>query len=133
MTENSSYRWARAEDGIIGGVCLGLARQLQVDPWIVRILWLLAVLFFGTGVLAYFICVFALPRTDRLNKAYDRKILGVCSRVARRTNIEVGLVRLLALAFLVTTCGAALLAYVVLHFLLKDSYIRTETSSRSLI
>lgn len=130
MTENSltqSLKWVRAEDGIIGGVCLGLARQMNVDPWMVRLAWLTALLIFGTGVLAYLLCVLAFPRTDRLSSAYDKKILGVCARIAKRSNTEVGLVRLLALLLLIVTGGLAVVGYFVFHLTLSIEGEKTRS------
>ncbi len=129
MIENSNLKWVRAEDGIIGGVCLGFSRQMNVDPWLIRLVWLAALLIFGTGVLAYILCVLALPRTDRLETAYDKKVLGVCARLARRGNTEVGLIRLLALIILVVTGGLAVIAYFILHFTLPEN----GQGSRSLV
>ena len=48
-------------DKKIGGVCAGLADYFDLDPTIVRICWLLAVLFAGTGLLAYIVLWIALP------------------------------------------------------------------------
>ncbi|HWZ24989.1 MAG TPA: PspC domain-containing protein [Verrucomicrobiae bacterium] len=45
----------------IAGVCGGLAEYFDLDPTLVRIVWLLLVLFAGTGVLAYLILWIALP------------------------------------------------------------------------
>ena len=42
-------------DKKIAGVCGGLAEYFDLDPTLVRVLWLLLVLFAGTGVLVYFI------------------------------------------------------------------------------
>ncbi len=46
---------------MIFGVCSGLANYLEVDPTIVRILFVTAVLFFGTGFLLYIILAFLMP------------------------------------------------------------------------
>ena len=46
----------------IDGVCGGIAKFFNVDPTIVRLIWLIAVLFGGTGVLAYIICMIVIPR-----------------------------------------------------------------------
>lgn len=52
----------RAKDGkVIGGVCLGLARYFDVDVTIIRLLWVLAVLLGGTGLLAYLIAWIIMP------------------------------------------------------------------------
>jgi phage shock protein C len=45
----------------IGGVCAGLAEYFDLDPTIVRVVWLLAILFAGTGFLVYIILWIVLP------------------------------------------------------------------------
>jgi phage shock protein C len=50
-----------SRDKKIGGVCAGLADYFDLDPTIVRIVWLLAVLCAGTGLLLYIILWIALP------------------------------------------------------------------------
>jgi phage shock protein C len=45
----------------ICGVCGGLGEYLNIDPAIVRIVWALAALCCGTGILLYIICAFVLP------------------------------------------------------------------------
>jgi phage shock protein C len=48
-------------DKKIAGVCGGLADYFDIDATIIRVCWLLAVLFAGTGILAYIILWIALP------------------------------------------------------------------------
>jgi len=43
------------------GVCSGIAEYLNVDPTIVRLIWVLLVLCAGSGVLAYLICALIIP------------------------------------------------------------------------
>ena len=43
------------KDKIIGGVCGGIAEYFNVDPVIIRLLWVVAVLMWGAGILAYLI------------------------------------------------------------------------------
>jgi phage shock protein C len=50
-----------SRDKKIGGVCAGLADYFDIDPTIVRVVWLLAILFGGTGLLAYVILWIVLP------------------------------------------------------------------------
>ena len=50
-----------SRDKKIGGVCAGLADYFDLDPTVVRIIWLLAVLCAGTGGLLYIILWIALP------------------------------------------------------------------------
>lgn len=53
---------ARSADGKwFGGVCAGLARRWNVDPLIVRALFVLATVVFGIGVPAYFVAWVLLP------------------------------------------------------------------------
>jgi phage shock protein C len=48
-------------DKKIAGVCAGLADYFDIDPTIVRVVWLLAVLCAGTGLLLYVILWIVLP------------------------------------------------------------------------
>ena len=48
-------------DKKIAGVCAGLADYFDLDPTIIRLVWLLAFLFAGAGLLAYIILWIALP------------------------------------------------------------------------
>ena len=50
-----------SRDKKIGGVCAGLADYFDLDPTIVRVVWLLAIFFAGTGFLAYVILWIVLP------------------------------------------------------------------------
>jgi phage shock protein PspC (stress-responsive transcriptional regulator) len=45
----------------IAGVCGGIAEYLNIDPMIIRLVWLLLVVCAGTGALAYLICMLILP------------------------------------------------------------------------
>lgn len=48
-------------DRKIAGICGGLGDYLDIDPTIVRLLWLAAVLVGGTGVLVYIIAWIIIP------------------------------------------------------------------------
>jgi phage shock protein C len=50
-----------SRDKKIGGVCAGLADYFDLDPTIVRVVWLLSVLFAGTGFFIYLILWIVLP------------------------------------------------------------------------
>ena len=45
----------------LAGVCGGLAEYLNIDPTIVRLVWVLATLFVGCGILAYIIALIVMP------------------------------------------------------------------------
>lgn len=55
-------RLTRSNDGMIGGVCAGLAEYLDLDPTIVRVAWVLMVFFAGFGVLLYVILWIVMPK-----------------------------------------------------------------------
>jgi phage shock protein C len=50
-----------SRDKKLGGVCAGLADYFDLDPMLVRVLWLLAVFLAGTGVIAYIVLWIILP------------------------------------------------------------------------
>ena len=48
-------------DKKIAGVCGGLAKYLNIDPTIVRLIWAIVVVCGGAGLLAYLICALVIP------------------------------------------------------------------------
>jgi phage shock protein C len=46
----------------LGGVCAGLADFFQIDVTLVRLIWVLLVVFYGAGVLAYIIAWIIIPQ-----------------------------------------------------------------------
>lgn len=43
------------------GVCGGIAEYFNIDPTVVRLLWMFLVLCAGTGILAYFVAAIIMP------------------------------------------------------------------------
>lgn len=43
------------------GVCGGIAEYLMIDSTIVRLLWVLLIVVFGTGILVYIIAALVMP------------------------------------------------------------------------
>lgn len=56
----------RSNNGMIGGVCAGIAEYMNLDPTIVRIVWILMVFFAGFGVLLYFILWLVIPKQKQI-------------------------------------------------------------------
>lgn len=54
-------RLTKSNDRKIFGVCGGIAEYLNVDPVVIRLIWVLFVLCAGTGVLAYLIAAIIIP------------------------------------------------------------------------
>lgn len=65
MNESSKARrlYRSRRDRVIGGVCGGLGGYFNVDPSILRVVWLLTVLLGGTGLLAYLISWIIIPES----------------------------------------------------------------------
>jgi len=53
-------------DKKIGGVCAGLGDYFGIDTTLIRIIWLVAVLCYGTGLLLYIILWIAVPRQNNI-------------------------------------------------------------------
>ena len=49
-------------DKKLAGVCGGLAQYLGMDVSIIRLIWILAVVFAGVGILAYIIAALVIPQ-----------------------------------------------------------------------
>lgn len=46
---------------VFGGVCQGFADYFNLDVSLIRIAWVILVLFGGTGLLAYLLCWIIIP------------------------------------------------------------------------
>lgn len=116
------YKFVRSPDGVIFGVCRGLGEGLGLDVVLLRAIWLVALLYFGTGLLFYVVLALTLPRADQLDQANDTKLLGVCARISTRYGVEVGLVRAAFVFFTLLSAGiGGLLIYVVGYFLIPKN------------
>ncbi len=51
---------------MIGGVCGGLAEYFEIDPVLIRILFVVATFVGGSGILAYIICWIIIPEEPRV-------------------------------------------------------------------
>ena len=56
-------------DRMLCGVCSGLGDYLDVDPTLVRLVWVAAILFGGCGLLLYVIAAIVIPTESRLGAA----------------------------------------------------------------
>ncbi len=56
-------------DKVLGGVCAGIGNYFEVDPVVVRLLWVIVTLFsLGLGLLAYIIAWIIVPEEPRVLK-----------------------------------------------------------------
>jgi phage shock protein PspC (stress-responsive transcriptional regulator) len=57
--EKKLYR--SRENRVISGVCGGIAEYFDIDATLIRLLWAITILFAGTGILAYVLCILIIP------------------------------------------------------------------------
>lgn len=48
------------------GVCGGIAEYFDVDPTVIRLLWIILIFCAGTGILAYFIAAIIMPKKNEI-------------------------------------------------------------------
>lgn len=51
-------------DSMVSGVCLGLSDYFGIDVTILRFIWVIAILFYGVGLLPYIILAIIMPNKD---------------------------------------------------------------------
>lgn len=87
---------------ILGGVCSGLGSYLGIDPWIVRVLFILS----GLGLIAYLILWIFVPGSSSINLGYrkrlfrnpdDKVISGVCGGIGSYFSINAWIPRIIFL------------------------------------
>lgn len=74
-------------DKVLAGVCGGVAEYFDIDPVIVRLIWVLATLLYGVGLIFYIIAAIIIPKDyeggiiHEREGSYDsdkgKKILGI--------------------------------------------------------
>ena len=92
------------QNKVLGGVCSGIANYFNIDPLVVRILWIFLL---GVNVLGYLILWIAVPSSSvkevggvrkRLFRDIENKIIGgVCAGLSKYFGLRVGIVRILFL------------------------------------
>lgn len=102
-TSGSKRLYRDENNKILGGVCSGIGAYVGIDPWIVRIIFILS----GIGILAYLILWIFLPTNISLSpsashkKLYrnpdDKIIAGVCGGIGSYFDINPWLPRMLFL------------------------------------
>jgi phage shock protein C len=60
-TETKKRLYRNTDDRKIAGVCSGIADYLDVDPTVIRLIWILLVCCAGVGVVAYIIAALVIP------------------------------------------------------------------------
>ncbi len=99
-TQKRLYR--DEQNKVLGGVCSGIANYFNIDPLVVRILWIFLI---GVNILGYLVLWIAVPSSSvkevggvrkRLFRDIDNKIIGgVCAGLSKYFGLRVGIIRLL--------------------------------------
>ena len=50
----------------LDGVCGGIAEYFDIDPTMIRLIWICAICFLGTGILAYILAAIVMPRKSEV-------------------------------------------------------------------
>ncbi len=53
--------YRKQKNKVLFGVCAGLGDYFGVDPVFIRIIWILTLMWYGTGVIGYILCCFLIP------------------------------------------------------------------------
>jgi phage shock protein C len=57
------------KERLLGGVCAGLGEHLDVDPTVIRLIWVVvSVLSIGTGIIIYILAWIIIPEEDTAGK-----------------------------------------------------------------
>ena len=67
MAKKVKRLYRSADERILGGVCGGIAEYFEVDPVLIRFLWVLWAFLGGMGILAYIIAWIIIPRNPKQN------------------------------------------------------------------
>ena len=68
MAKNEKKRLYRVEgeSAKLLGVCGGLAEYFDIDPTIIRVIWLVSSIVYGVGIVAYFAFALCMPRKSEI-------------------------------------------------------------------
>ena len=135
------------DEGKVAGVCAGLAEYFDTDVTWVRLVWLILSVFPGTiigGLIAYVAAWILMPAADvvephvysrkRLVRSQtDRMIAGVCAGIADFFELDVTLVRLMAVILAIfpgaIVCG--ILVYALAWLVMPPGPVPTLAPSTS--
>ena len=67
MAEKKLYRCV--SDGKLAGVCAGIAKYFDLDPTVIRLIWVFVTFAGGSGLIAYIICALVIPEEPSYTEA----------------------------------------------------------------
>lgn len=72
--KSSTILYRSETNRVLGGVCGGLGEVFNIDPTLVRILFVLAALFGGSGILFYLVLWVVIPARSKVSNTSDENI-----------------------------------------------------------
>lgn len=116
---------------IIAGICGGIAETYNIDPTLVRLLFVIISLFYGTGIIIYITLLLIMPKekefeddleikpqeknSRKIYRLYKGKMIaGVCNGLAEIGHIDVTLLRLIFVLVTLFSSGIAAILYLLL-------------------
>ncbi len=129
-------------DESLGGVCSGIGSYFDIDPTLVRILFVVSIVLYGSGLIFYFVMWLVIPkasgedaeimrtqrqiRTRKLFRDMDsRTISGVCSGLAAFFALDTIWIRL-ALVASFFFFGSGLILYIILWIIIPKAQTAGE-------
>jgi len=127
--KDSKKLYRNISDKVIAGVASGISNYFQVDPIIIRIIFLASLFAGGFGFFAYIICWIGIPAKDgseqiitrRYYRDMDDKVIGgVAMGIAKYFSVDVSIIRIL---FIVSIFfgGFGLIVYFILWFITPEA------------
>lgn len=61
--DNPKKLYRNAKNKMIAGICAGMADYFNIDPTVMRIIWIIATVLTGFifGIIAYIVCILVIP------------------------------------------------------------------------
>ena len=113
--------FVRSRDGWIFGICEGVGRNNGWNPNMLRLIWLLSILAFGSGLLLYGFLALVLPREDKLKEYDEPKVLGVAYKLSHHYGWDLVLTRLALLGSFFLSFGMTFIVYLILWVMVPDN------------
>lgn len=120
------------KDKKLCGVCDGIGKSLNLDPTLIRIIFVSIALMTAIVpvLIAYIVCALVLTQPPegyvevensykKITKGKDKKIAGVCDGIAKYFGIDAMIVRLIFVA-LTIWIGGGIMAYIVCWIMLPE-------------